>query len=243
MACSLRRRWICHPQHRAHCVWSGCLPALQLVSTWCSRALDSLQITMLLVMGTVSNWESVQDIFVLLCSGLASLPLQTLFRKAVLTMPLKGQKLRRLFAFRRTMGSGVWEKLQIRHLFFFLCTWTGFIPHGSLDIRWVIPGWWQSRQGKNLIFITYVMLDRWAVTWWNRIIYNWDLRLVSGWLCLYFTKLIDNHRACCPMAVLHIIEQMNNGSFYHWIKFRTVIEIFKLHRRFTFHSFWWNMCV
>lgn len=67
---------------------------------------------MLLVM---SEWESVQVIFVLLCSGLASLPLQTLFRTAVLTIPLKGQKLRQLFAFRRTVGSGVCVKLQIRH--------------------------------------------------------------------------------------------------------------------------------
>ena len=93
-------------------VWAGCLPALQLVSTWCSTALDSLQTTMLLVM---SEWESVQVIFVLLCSGLASLPLQTLFRTAVLTIPLKGQKLRQLFAFRRRVGSGVCVKLQIRH--------------------------------------------------------------------------------------------------------------------------------
>lgn len=71
--------------------------------------------------GNRENWESARDIFVLLCSGLASLLLQTLFRKAVLTIPVKGQKLRQLFAFRRTVGSGVCEKSQIRYfLFFFL---------------------------------------------------------------------------------------------------------------------------
>lgn len=124
MASSLCRRRIYHPQQR--------VIALQIASTWCSVALLFIWVTVLTLVGTVSEWERgagyscahFQWAGILAFADYVS-------GEALLTLLLRGQMLRQIFAFSRTVGSGVGEKSQTRH------SLPVFLKCFSLHLNWV----------------------------------------------------------------------------------------------------------